>query len=111
MNMVLYHLACADCSIMDGWHPTSSKGLAKACGLSLKETLKELRKLKAQGLAKAFCEAFYNEYREHWQVYWGWGTTLKAHDTDEFKKAWAREREICKKCFDIDIGEGEKKYD
>lgn len=105
MNNVLYHLACASYDIMNGWHPMPSRILAEVCGLTIKETLKELRKLKAQGLAKSFCESFYNEYGEHWQVLWGWTITPKAHETEECKKAWARERELCKKCFDIDIGE------
>ena len=27
--------------------------------------------------------------------------------TEEYKKAWEEERALCKKCFDIDIGEQE----
>ena len=31
----------------------------------------------------------------------------KAKETEEYKKAWKEERELCKKCFDMDIGEQE----
>ena len=105
MNKVLYHLAVTDCDIMDGWHPTGSKTLASLCELSLKETLKELRKLKKQGLVKSFCEAYYNDIDEHYQVFWGWGTTLKAKETEEYKQAYARERQLCKEIFEIDLGD------
>ena len=108
-NKVLYHLSVHSCSIMDGWHPYSSKLLAEVCEMPLKETLKELRKLKAQGLITSFCEAFYNDYTQHYQVYWGWTITSKAETTEEYQKAYEREREICKEVFNIDIGSYEQK--
>ena len=107
-NKVLYHLSLHSCSIMDSWHPYPSKLLAQVCKMPLKKTLKELRKLKVQGLVKSFCESFYNDYAEHWQIYWGWGTTPKAETTVEYQKAYEKEREICKKVFDIDIGSYEQ---
>lgn len=42
---------------------------------------------------------------EDGQVYClhGWGITEKAIETDEYKKAYEEERELCKKCFGIEI--------
>lgn len=107
-NKVLYHLSFHSCSIMDGWHPYPSKLLAEVCEMPLKETLKELRRLKSQGYARSFCEACYNDYAERYQVYWGWTVTPKAETTEEYQKAYARERKLCKEIFDIDIGSYEQ---
>lgn len=34
---------------------------------------------------------------------WGWRITDQAHETEEYQKAYNVERELCKKCFNIDI--------
>lgn len=39
---------------------------------------------------------------------WGWQITKKAETTHEYAKAYEKERKLCKKCFDIDIGERSK---
>lgn len=104
-SKVLYRLAVLDCDIMPGSEVTTSATLAKICKLSRKDTLKELRELKAKGWVATAYESYYDERRERWCILRGWRTTRKARETPEYKKAYDRERLICRQCFDIDIGE------
>ena len=101
MNEVLYRL-CRHCvSVIDGWVPYPSTILSKVCGMSLYKTRKELKKLKELGYVKAdrWCDA--GEDRNY--LVSGYTITEKAKETEEYKKAYAEEANICKWCFNIDI--------
>ncbi len=103
MNDVLYKL-CRHCvGIMGGWHPYPSTLLKESCGLSLYQTRKELKKLKEQGLVESVMECLSDDEGNY--ILRGFSITDKAKQTDEYIKAWNEEREICKRIFDIDIGE------
>ena len=104
MNDVLYRLCRHDVSIdMYSWVPYPSTSLSKSCGLSLYQTRKELKKLKEQGLVESCIDSISDD--EGTCVLRGYHITEKAKETEEYKKAWQEEREICKECFGIDIGE------
>lgn len=103
MNEVLYHLCLHSVDIMDGWLPFPSTVLSKICEMSLYKTRKELKKLKDQGFVKSIRECMSDD-EGNWIIN-GYTITEKAKETEEFKKAWEREREICKQCFGIDRGE------
>lgn len=47
---------------------------------------------------------------DHWAMC-GYQITDKAKSTSEYKKAWEEERQICKKAFDIDIGDIEQTFE
>lgn len=103
MNDVLYHL-CRHCvCIMDSWIPFPSTVLSKVCEMSLYQTRKELKKLKEQGLVVAdrYCEI--GEDRNY--LINGYTITEKAKSTEEYKKAYNEERQICKEIFNFDAGE------
>ena len=104
-SRVLYKLAVIDCAIMPGGEVTPSATLAKLCKLSRKDTLKELRRLKAQGLVVSAHDSYYDHHSERSYLLTGWHTTKKARETPEYRKAYDRERRICKEIFNIDIGE------
>ncbi len=104
MDKILYCL-CKHCvGIMDGWRPFPATAIAEMLGISVHKVRYHLRKLKEKGLVKSFHEGGISEDGEVYCL-WGWTITKKAYSTEEYKKAYEIEREICKKCFDIDIGE------
>ena len=105
MNDVLYRLCRHNVSIMDGWRPFPSTCLSVVCKLSLYQTRKELKKLKEQGLVESCIDSISDDVGT--SVLRGYHITEKAKETEEYKKAWQEEREICKECFGIDIGEKE----
>ena len=103
MNNVLFAL-CRHCvGIMDGWRPFPSTALSETCGLSLYNTRKELKKLKERGLviADRYCE----QTEEGNYILNGYTITRKAEETEEYKKAFAEERQIVKECFGFDMTE------
>ncbi len=109
MNKVLYHL-CRHCvSIMDGFVspivdcfvPLPSTVLCKLCGLSLYKTRKELKNLKEQGYVVAGRCAEHTEERTI--LINGYTITDKAKETEEYKKAYQEEREVCWEAFGIRI--------
>lgn len=101
MNNVLFHL-CRHCvNIMDGWYPFPSTYLSKICGLSLCKTRKELKALKEAGLVVSDRYCLVGEDRNI--LVSGYTITEKAKETEEYKKAYAEEADICKKAFGIDI--------
>lgn len=104
MDEILYKVCRFSVSIMSGWHPYPATAIAKSLGISVHKVRYHLRKLKAQGLVKSIHEGGMSEYGDVF-CYWGWTITDKARSTEEYKKAYAEERALCKKCFDIDIGE------
>lgn len=101
MNEVLYRLCRHNVSIMDGWIPFPSTILSKLCNMSLYKTRKELKRLKDLGYVKAdrWCDV--GEDRNY--LVNGYTITEKAKETEEYKKAYSEEANICKWCFDIDI--------
>lgn len=103
MNKVLYHLCQHDVSIMDGWVPFPSTALSQVCGMTLYQTRKELKKLKEQGLVTSDMQIIHDD--EGTTILRGYIITKKGMQTEEYKKAYNEERELCKKCFEIDIGE------
>ena len=103
MNEILYRLCRHYVSIMDGWIPFPSTCLAQVCEMTLYNTRKELKKLKEQGyvVSDRYCEMT----EEGNCLINGYTITEKAKETEEYKKAYDEERELCKQCFEIDIGE------
>ena len=103
MDEVLYDL-CRHCvSIMQGWIPLPSTCISQTMGMSLYKTRKELKRLKELGLIVSVCYCHVGEDGNY--LMRGYQITDKAKTTQEYKKAWNEEREICKKAFGIDIGE------
>ena len=104
MDRILYVLCRYNVNIMDGWHPFPATAIAESLKISVHKVRYHLKKLKQQGLVNSFYEGGQTEDGE---VYccWGWTITKKAFSTEEYKKAHEEERELCKKCFDIDIGD------
>ena len=108
MNEVLYHL-CRHCvSVMDSQYPFPSTLLSKVTGMSLYKTRKELKKLKEQEYVVS--TRYWETTEDGTIILNGYGITTKAHETEEYKKAYAEEREACKKIFGFDIGE-RREYD
>lgn len=103
MNKVLYHLCRQNVSIMDGWLPFPSTALSESCGITLYQTRKELKKLKEQGLVASDIQTISDD--EGTVILRGYTITKKGMKTEEYKKAYNEERELCKECFEIDIGE------
>jgi repressor of nif and glnA expression len=102
MNEILYKL-CRHCvSIMDGWHPYSSTCISKSTNISIGKVRYQLKKLKEDGLIERFSEGGQTEEGKVFCIH-GFGITDKAIETKEYKKAFEEEKELCKKCFDIDI--------
>ena len=99
---ILYRLCRHNVGIMDGWHPYPSTAIANQTGISLNKVKYHLKKLKEQGLVKSIHEGGQTEDGEVFYQ-WGWTITRKAYETEEYKKAFEEERDLCKKCFDIDI--------
>lgn len=106
MNIVLYKLCCHCVGIMDGWRPFPSTILSELCGMSLYETRKELKKLKARGLvvsARMTTE-------ESNLIMNGYTITPAARETEEYKKAFEEERRLVKECFGFDLPHGENDW-
>lgn len=104
MDEILYTLCQHNVSIMDSWYPFPSTAIARSLGLSVGKVRYHLRKLKKQGLVNSF---HYGGMTEDGEVFclWGWTITENAESTQEYAKAYEKERKLCNKCFDIDIGE------
>ena len=103
MNKVLYQLCRRKVSIMDVWLTMPARSIAECLNLTASQTHYQLRKLKKLGYVKTISEDVIGE--DFHLSYHGWTITNKAKETEEYKKAWEEERELCKECFDIDIGE------
>lgn len=104
-NSIFYLLCRRSVSIMDGWVPTPSTLLSHLTGMSLYKTRKKLKELKAQGLVDSDLWVDHNEERPI--LLRGYIVTEKGKQTEEYREAYEEERELCKKCFHIDIGEME----
>ena len=69
--------------------------------MSLYKTRKELKALKEQGYV---ISDRYTESTEDGQILInGYTITEKAKETEEYKKAFAEEKQAVKECFNIDI--------
>lgn len=109
MDDILYIL-CRHCvSIMDGWHPFPSNCISRVLDIPLGKVRYHLRKLKEQGIVISCHEGGQTEDGEVYCL-WGWSITEKAFTTKEYIKAYGEERELCKKCFDLDIGDAKKEW-
>lgn len=104
MDEILYALCRHNVSIMDGWHPLPATLIAKQLNISVGKVRYHLRKLKGKGLVASFHDGGMTEDGDLY-CYWGWCVTKKAEETDEYKKAHEEERQLCIKCFDMDIGQ------
>lgn len=103
MDKILYCL-CRHCvGIMDGWRPFPATAIAESLGMSIHKVRYRLRKLKENGLVNSCHEGGITEDGDVF-CYWGWTITPKVFSTEEYIKAHEKERELCEKCFDIDIG-------
>lgn len=102
MNDTLYHLCRMCCDIMSGWHPVPAWVIAELTNVSVFTARRRLRKLKEDGLTKTICENMAAD-DEMPIPYHGWTITDKARETEEYKKAWAEEVEICRKVFGKDM--------
>lgn len=104
MDEILYTLCRHNVSIIDGWHPYPATAIANKLKINVHKVRHHLRKLKQQKLVNSFYEG---GQTEEGNIYccWGWTITENAFSTEEYKKAYNEERELCKKCFNVDIGE------
>lgn len=107
MDEILYALCRHNISIMDGWHPLPATIIADVLDVSVHKVRRHLRQLKKQGFVNDCHEGGQTEDGQVY-CYWGWTITDKALNTNEYKKAHDEERELCKKCFNIDIGEAQQ---
>lgn len=109
MDDILYKLCLHNLGIMDGWHPCPATYIAEMFDISVGKVRYHLRKLKEQGLVESFHEGGMTEDGEVYCL-WGWHITEKAHETEEYKKAYDFERKLCIECFGWDCGmkEGEE---
>jgi|GEM_PF-2005496 len=105
MDDVLYQLCRCCVSIVIGWCPVPAWVIAKHLNLTINQARYRLRKLKKLGYVETTSEFVISEDCN--LPYHGWTITDKAKETEEYKKAWEEERTLCKKCFDMDIGEQE----
>ena len=106
MNDVLYTLCRYSVSIVGSQYPVPAHLIAEHLNLTIDQARYSLRKLKQLGLVESCCELLGDE-EDGYFPYHGWRITDKAKETEEYKKAWEEERALCKKCFDMDIGEQE----
>jgi len=102
VDEILYTLCQHNVSIMGGWCPFPATAIAKTLDMSVHKVRYHLRKLKQQGIVDSIREGGMTEYGELFCNN-GWHITEKAHDTNEYKKAYKEERKLCEECFDIDI--------
>lgn len=102
MNDVLLTLCRINTSIMNGWYPYPARLIAENLGITIHQARYQLNKLREQGLVKVVTEVIGDE--DGYLPYRGWSITEKAKQTEEYQKAFEREREICQSIFGIDIG-------
>lgn len=100
---IFWYLCNHYCSVMDGWVPYPStllhKHLPQLSDYKLKKYLKEL---KEEGWITS--DMIIEEGYEHPWIIRGYTITDKARNTFIYKSCHERERRLCKKVFDFDIG-------
>lgn len=102
MDKILY-LLCRHCvGIMDGHLPYPATVIAKQLDMSVGKVRYHMKKLKEAGYVESFHDGGMTEDGD---VYcdWGFRITTKAYETEEYKIAYRKEQELCKKCFDIEL--------
>ena len=104
MNDILRVLCEHSVDIWNGGIPISSTVIARCTGLSIGKVKYRLKKLKQQGFIIADSYGSSTEDGVPFCIH-GYTITEKAKHTDEYKQAWAQERQLCKDTLDIDIGE------
>lgn len=72
--------------------------------LSLYKVRKLLKELKSEGLIDSSIYVETGDDLDRPILVRGYEITKKALDTPEYERAWEAERELCKKCFEFDIG-------
>lgn len=102
-NSLFYIICRHGVSIMDGWIPVPSTWLSHLTGMSLYQTRKKLKELKEQGLVDS--DLWVEPGEERPILVRGYIVTEKGKQTEEYREAYEEERELCKKCLHIDIGE------
>ena len=105
LKKILSYLCLHAASIMPGPDYIPSTLIAQVHGLEVKRVRKILKRLKKLGLVTSGGASYYSEYHEHFCIYSGFSITRKAMLTKEYRSAHEREREICRECWNIDIGE------
>ena len=104
----IFYMVCRHCcSIMDGWIPYPSTIIHyQMPHLSLYKVRKYLKELKQEGLVDS--GLYVDQGEERPILIRGWLVTKAGQETEAFKKAYARERQLCAECFGFDIGESYK---
>lgn len=102
-NSIFYILCRHHVSIVDGWIPVPSMCLSRLTDMSLYKTRKKLKELKSQGLVDS--DLWVEPGEERPILVRGYIVTEKGKQTEEYREAYEEERDLCKKCFHIDIGE------
>lgn len=108
---IFWYLCTHYCSIMDGWVPYPSTLLHRHLPqLSTYKLKKYLKELKEEGWITS--DMFIEQGEEHPWIIRGYTITDKARNTFIYKSCHERERRLCNKVFDFDIGpvRTEKKY-
>ena len=105
MSEILALLCAHDCNFYGCWYPVPSTLIANHCKISRYKALKELHKLRDEGLIVSNIHSEYSDWDCRYHLYRGWNVTDKAKKTPEYKEAWEKERASCKECFGYDIGE------
>lgn len=100
MNKFLYYLCSHAVNIMYGWRPVPAWIIAQQAGVTLYAARKELKKLKKSGLADTISVIIDPEVP---LPYHGWTITKAAYETQEYKKAWQEEQQICRDIFGKDM--------
>ena len=90
------------CSIMDGWIPYPSTCIAGSTGWRLAYVRKLLKELKKEGLIDS--DLYVERGEERPILVRGYTLTEAGKKTGEYKLAWEKEREVCRQCFNFDIG-------
>jgi hypothetical protein len=105
MNEVLALLCAHDCNMYGCWYPLPSTLISKHCEISRYKALKELHKLRDEGLVVSNIHCEYSDWDCRYHLFRGWNVTSAAKRTEEYKQAWEKERQGIKECYGYDVGE------
>jgi NMD protein affecting ribosome stability and mRNA decay len=107
----IFSILCRHCcSIMDGWIPYPSTCIHEQIpSITLYAVRKHLKTLKQEGLIDS--DLYVDQGEERPILIRGWVVTKEGMKTNEYKLAHEIERQICKDCFDIDIGDVKTEFD
>jgi hypothetical protein len=107
----IFSILCRhSCSVMDGWIPLPSTVIHEQVPhITLYAVRKHLKQLKQEGLIAS--DLYVEQGEERPILIRGYTVTKAGQKTNEYRLAHEIERELCKDCFDIDIGDVDKNYD